>query len=83
VVSVACEASADALQFTVTDTGSGLPASIRQNLFVPVASTKPGGGGMGLAISSRLARHAGGTLSLVRSDASGTQFALRVPLARS
>lgn len=67
------------IEFLVTDTGPGLPEVVRASLFRPVMSTKRGGGGMGLAISSRLARHAGGELSLVRSDASGTVFRLRVP----
>ena len=37
------------------------------------------GGGVGLAISLRLAKHAGGNLELVRSDAGGTEFRLSVP----
>jgi signal transduction histidine kinase len=69
------------VRFTVTDTGPGLPPHVRTALFTPVASSKPSGGGMGLAISARLARHAGGELSLVRSDASGTEFQLIVPAA--
>lgn len=69
------------VEFVVTDTGPGLPPSVRNSLFRPVMSTKPGGGGMGLAISHRLARHAGGELELLRSDPAGTAFRLRVPAA--
>lgn len=69
------------VEFIVSDTGPGLPASVRGSLFRPVMSTKAGGGGMGLAISHRLARHAGGDLELLHSDASGTAFRLRVPIA--
>lgn len=75
----AADASEGGLEFTVADRGAGLPEAIRASLFRPVRSTKAGGGGMGLAISSRLARHAGGELVLVRSDASGTVFKLTVP----
>ncbi|MDP3069875.1 MAG: HAMP domain-containing sensor histidine kinase [Opitutaceae bacterium] len=64
--------------FCVRDTGPGLPAAVRAGLFRPVRSAKRGGGGVGLAISHRLARHAGGTLELVRSDAHGTEFLLTV-----
>jgi signal transduction histidine kinase len=64
------------IDFVVCDLGAGLPAIVRENLFRPVVSAKPNGGGMGLAISARLARHAGGELSLVRSDATGTVFRL-------
>jgi signal transduction histidine kinase len=69
------------IHFLVTDQGGGLPDAVRDSLFRPVMSTKRGGGGMGLAISSRLARHAGGELELVRSDREGTAFRLRVPFA--
>lgn len=67
------------VRIDVTDQGPGLPESVRATLFRPVRSSKSGGSGLGLAISHRLARHAGGELSLVRSDGSGTVFRLNVP----
>ena len=67
------------VEFLVRDMGPGLPPAVRAELFRPVRSTKRGGGGVGLAISHRLARHASGDLQLVRSDATGTVFCLRVP----
>ncbi len=66
--------------FTVTDSGSGLPESVRERLFSPVVSTKPGGTGIGLALSRQLARHMGADLHLVRTGTSGTEFALTLPL---
>ncbi len=63
-------------EFLVSDQGSGIPDAVRGCLFQPKASTKEGGSGMGLAISSRLARHAGGCLELLRSDTHGTVFQL-------
>ncbi len=81
-VDVAARKSENEIEFTVTDHGPGLPPSVRESLFRPVVSTKPGGGGMGLAISHRLARHAEGDLSLIRSDAAGTVFCLKVPAAK-
>lgn len=79
--SVALEAheAPGGVEFLVRDGGPGLPEAVRQGLFRPVRSGKPGGGGVGLAISYRLAKHAGGELSLVRSDAQGTEFRLVVP----
>lgn len=65
--------------FSVTDMAGGLPEGVRAALFHPVASTKRHGGGMGLAISRRLARHAGGDLTLERTGPGGTTFAPRVP----
>jgi signal transduction histidine kinase len=67
------------VEFLVSDTGSGLPDNVRVNLFRPVRSSKAGGSGMGLAISHRLAKHAGGKLELIRTDRNGTAFRLLVP----
>jgi signal transduction histidine kinase len=71
----------DRVAFLVSDHGPGLPDAVRGALFRPVRSTKRGGGGVGLAISYRLAKHAGGELELVRSNAQGTMFRLSVPAA--
>lgn len=67
------------IHFTVADQGPGLPESVRASLFRPLVSGKSGGSGIGLAISCRLARHAGGELVLVESDERGTVFRLAVP----
>ncbi|MBM3855383.1 MAG: sensor histidine kinase, partial [Verrucomicrobia bacterium] len=48
----------------------------RARLFQPCASGKPGGSGLGLALSHQLAQQAGGRLELVRSTAEGTSFRL-------
>ena len=68
------------LALLIEDAGPGLSAEVRARLFQPVRSAKRQGGGIGLAISRQLARHAGGELELHRSDATGTVFCLRVPL---
>jgi len=70
------------VEFHVRDTGTGLSDTARDGLFQPVPSRKKGGGGIGLAISYQLARHAGGQLDLVRSDSTGSVFRLRVPIAQ-
>ena len=64
------------VDFSVEDSGPGLPEAIRARLFQPCASTKPGGSGIGLALSHQLAQQAGGRIELVRSDVNGTCFRL-------
>jgi signal transduction histidine kinase len=64
------------VEFLVDDGGVGLPASVRARLFQPCTSTKPGGSGLGLALSQQLAQQAGGRLELVRTGAQGTSFRL-------
>jgi len=78
-VTVNCVAGAAVVDFSVSDEGPGLTDAVRQSLFQPLTSTKVGGGGIGLALSHQLARHAGGQLELVRSTAAGTVFRLSVP----
>jgi signal transduction histidine kinase len=63
----------------VADQGPGLSEAVRQSLFLPCRSTKPGGNGIGLALSQQLARHLGAQLKLVRSTAAGSVFALALP----
>lgn len=70
----------DALELFVEDQGPGLPEPVRERLFQPVKSAKRDGGGIGLAISRQLARHAGGDIELVRSGTDGTLFCVRLPL---
>lgn len=76
-VRLACRALPEgATEFVVEDGGPGLPAAVRARLFQPVPSGKPGGSGLGLALSAQIAQQAGGRLELARSDERGTSFRL-------
>ncbi|MCA2012966.1 HAMP domain-containing sensor histidine kinase [Pararhodobacter sp. CCB-MM2] len=64
----------------VIDTGPGLPARARDNLFAAFqGGARKGGTGLGLVIAAELVRGHGGRLELVRSDAEGTEFRLCLP----
>lgn len=64
----------------VGDTGPGLPERTREHLFQPFqGGTRKGGTGLGLAIAAELVRGHGGRLELVRTDAEGTEFMIRLP----
>ena len=64
----------------VGDTGPGLPAKARENLFHAFSGgARKGGTGLGLAIAAELVRGHGGSLELSRSDAEGTEFVIRLP----
>ncbi len=77
--------AAGTVRFLVTDTGPGVPASLRTHLFQPYARADsegpPSGSGLGLAISARLARAMSGILThMDGAGGVGSWFALQVPL---
>ena len=66
----------------VGDSGPGLPPKARDHLFAAFqGAARQGGTGLGLAISAELVRGHGGALELLRSDAQGTEFLIRLPKA--
>ena len=68
------------LQVEVEDRGPGLPENVKERLFEPVQSSKTNGTGIGLAISSVIARHIPASLNLAKSGPDGTIFSIRMPL---
>ena len=67
------------IEIMVEDDGHGL--SNTSNLFVPFFTTKPGGSGIGLAISRQIAEGHQGSLTLEnRHSGKGCQAFLRLPL---
>ncbi|KAJ6264365.1 hypothetical protein Dda_0510 [Drechslerella dactyloides] len=73
-------------EFWVEDTGPGIPADLHKSVFEPFTqgdrslSRKHGGTGLGLSICRQLASLLKGTVALTRSDSSGSQFCLTIPL---
>ena len=71
-----------AVALRVTDNGPGIEAHVRDILFDPFITTKPGGSGLGLPIVHRAVEaHAG--VVLVDSSAAGTRFTILLPPAPS
>ncbi len=79
-VRVRWELRRDEVEVFVEDEGGGLAGT--ENLFVPFYTTKPGGSGIGLALSRRIAEAHGGTLILEnREDVTGCRAIVRIPRA--
>jgi len=69
-----------AVAITVSDTGSGIPLELRDRLFDPFFTTRPGGSGLGLAVVHRaIEAHRG--LVFLDSNTSGTRFTIVLPRA--
>ena len=64
---------------TVTDSGPGIPAELREKIFYPFFTTKPSGSGVGLATAQKLVASHGGSLELDGRFQQGSRFRLRLP----
>ncbi|HWC65396.1 MAG TPA: ATP-binding protein [Thermoanaerobaculia bacterium] len=62
----------------VEDDGPGIPSEIRDRIFEPFVSTRPGGTGMGLAICRQIVAEHGGSIA-VASEPGRTVFTVRLP----
>jgi len=62
----------------VADDGPRVPPQIRERLFDPLVSARPGGTGLGLALARRIATAHGGTIRLVETP-SGATFRVKLP----
>ena len=70
------------IQLRVSDTGSGIPAAARAEIFRPFFTTKASGTGLGLSLAQRAIEDNGGTLVLVpESSGGGAEFVVELPLA--
>jgi PAS domain S-box-containing protein len=69
------------LQFSVSDTGVGLPMEKMDQIFSAFFTTKPQGSGMGLAISRSIVESHGGQLWATANDGRGATFYFTLPTA--
>ena len=66
---------------SVSDTGVGLPADQTEQIFNAFFTTKPGGTGMGLAISRSIVEAHGGRLWAADNEGRGASFHFSLPPA--
>ena len=79
-LTLSAERSGSVARILVEDTGPGLPAKARDNLFAAFrGSARSGGTGLGLAIAHELVKAHGGTLELVDTAGGKTVFAITIP----
>ena len=73
----------DMVEVVVSDTGHGIPASIRDRVFEPFFTTKPPGEGtgLGLAMAKRIVESYGGYITITETSPSGTSISIELPIA--
>jgi CheY-like chemotaxis protein len=70
------------VEFSVRDTGVGIPEELRDRIFEPMFTTKgSGGAGMGLSVVRSVARRYGGEVVVESAEGFGSCFRLRLPVA--
>jgi PAS domain S-box-containing protein len=62
------------IEITISDTGTGMDASVKSKVFQPFFTTKRKGSGLGLAITRRLVEQHGGQIYFESDPGKGTVF---------
>jgi signal transduction histidine kinase len=81
-ITVSFELSAEELRTIIADRGPGLDPQVRDRLFLPFASARPGGVGLGLALTHRILGLHGGSIRMEDRPGGGTNAVVSFPLDR-
>lgn len=68
------------VELCVHDSGPGVPAEIRAEIFQPYVTTRPGGNGLGLATARRIVEAHGGRVEVRDGPTGGSIFAVTIPV---
>jgi C4-dicarboxylate-specific signal transduction histidine kinase len=68
---------------TVSDSGPGVPAHLRDRVFEPFYTTRKEGHGIGLSFSHQIIADHGGCLTVSTSQWGGAEFRIELPSERS
>lgn len=81
VITVKTWVEPDWVCVSVSDTGKGMPESVRKRIFEPFYTTKPAGKGtgLGLSISADIIRKHHGEITVESEEGKGTTFTVRLP----
>jgi two-component system sensor histidine kinase PilS (NtrC family) len=69
-----------AVKLVIRDNGPGIPEAVRERLFEPFVTGRPGGTGLGLAIVQRAVSAHGGIILVDSAPRAGTTFSIFLPV---
>lgn len=79
-LTIATETVNSHLELTISDTGSGIPATLLPKIFDPFVTTKPDGNGLGLAMVYSIIHSHRGFIRANSAPGRGTTFTVTLPL---
>jgi signal transduction histidine kinase len=82
-IRVSLEQDEEAVRIVVADEGKGIPPEHLPNIFRPFFTTKGHGTGLGLSLARRIVESHGGYIDVTSEVGKGTQFMIRLPIARA
>jgi signal transduction histidine kinase len=81
-IKLSASASDGELLVSIQDSGPGVPAELREQIWEPFFTTRQRGTGLGLAIVRKRVQEVGGTASLgVVRNGRGALFLIRIPIS--
>ncbi len=79
VIHIEAEEQDGSKTIRVTDSGTGIPEELRENLFMPLSTTKPKSVGMGLAFCKKIVTLHSGDIHLDSDIIEGCSFVIELP----
>jgi signal transduction histidine kinase len=76
---VRTRATEDHVEFSVSDTGRGIPPGDLEQIYKPFFTTRHSGTGLGLSITRETIGHHGGTIEVRSKVGRGTTFTITLP----
>jgi PAS domain S-box-containing protein len=68
------------IYLSISDTGPGVPISLREKIFDPFFTTESDGSGIGLAISLRILNDHRGAITVEGNERGGAKFTIELPI---
>ena len=85
VISVTLRREEDQVCLQIEDNGTGMPAAIKEQIFIPFYTTKPAGEGTGLGLSitrTIIEEKHKGTIQVDSEEGKFTRFTIRIPVTK-